>query len=109
MLKYAEPELARSYVGLVRSRSKAKMIAATEVVERTASYTFKCAIVTATLQERKEQFQVKELECSELQSKLAVEKNLCTQKELECKDLRVNISNAHKVQWNFGTNWNGLG
>ncbi|OAE32618.1 hypothetical protein AXG93_3515s1020 [Marchantia polymorpha subsp. ruderalis] len=72
------------------------MIAATEVVERTASYTFKCAIVTATLQERKEQFQVKELECSELQSKLAVEKNLCTQKELECKDLRVNISNAHK-------------
>lgn len=49
MAKYAEPELAGSYVELVRSRTKAKVTAATEVVERMASLTSECRTVTAIL------------------------------------------------------------
>ncbi|OAE18268.1 hypothetical protein AXG93_723s1200 [Marchantia polymorpha subsp. ruderalis] len=78
-------------------KTKAKVAAAAKVAETVASLTSKCATVTATLMKRDEQLQMKELECAELQRKLAAEEYLHTKKELECKALRIDITNAQKL------------
>ncbi|OAE19797.1 hypothetical protein AXG93_1995s1020 [Marchantia polymorpha subsp. ruderalis] len=82
---------------LVRSRTRAKVAAFVEIVERVASLTSKCATVKATLQEREKRLRPKELECAELWKSLAAEKYLHTKAKLEYVGLRVDISNAHKV------------
>ncbi|OAE26577.1 hypothetical protein AXG93_269s1020 [Marchantia polymorpha subsp. ruderalis] len=66
MMKSVKPELAGSYVELVRSRTKAKVAVAEEVAERVAILTFECATMTVTLQAQEEQLWAKELECAEL-------------------------------------------
>lgn len=86
MAKYAEPELVRSYVELVRCRTKTKAAVSVEVAERVASLTFECTAKTANLQGRNEQLW-KEFECAKLWRSLAAKKNLHAKSELECKGL----------------------
>ncbi|OAE35193.1 hypothetical protein AXG93_3656s1020 [Marchantia polymorpha subsp. ruderalis] len=73
MAKYAEPAIRKSYVKLVRSKTKAKVAASAEVAERVASLTSKCATVKATLQEWEKQLQQSELECAKLRASLVAE------------------------------------
>ncbi|OAE25185.1 hypothetical protein AXG93_4207s1020 [Marchantia polymorpha subsp. ruderalis] len=66
-----------SYVGLVRSGTRAKVAPSTETAKRVESLTTKCATAKTSLQENKKWFRELKSECVELQKSLATGKELC--------------------------------
>lgn len=97
MAKYAEPAIAGFYVELMRSRTRTKVAASVEVVERVVSLTFECATMKTTLQEKEKQLWESESECAELHKSLTAKKNLWASSECDCEPLRIDIEIARKA------------
>ncbi|OAE31099.1 hypothetical protein AXG93_4031s1520 [Marchantia polymorpha subsp. ruderalis] len=104
--KYIVRKEYGSYVELIRNRTKLKSAVAVKrewdsamamAKERAASLADECVEAKATLQEREDQLQAKEMECELLQLSLAKESGQCVELEETCSGLCVSNENAQKM------------